>query len=260
MAKSNAGLVSYCEKALSEKWYYGWGAYGQKATSALVDSLVSQYPAMNTQWKSYMLKAVTAGTKLCDCYGLVKGYLFTDGTGTMKYSAAYDINSATAYSRAKEKGPLSTMPETPGLILHMDGHVGVYAGNGRFIECAGGGVGMRAGRIENKKIASGSPFAHWFKDMNIDYSAPVAQPVSTAPIVIAAPEAPKISVTELPIVIGSKEVSVRGILHEGFNYVNLREFASAVGLTVESDPYENVPIVSQDVSIGGGAGADEDGY
>lgn len=171
MQHSNTGLAAHAEKALREKWYYGWGAYGQKATNALVTSLVSQYPSMNTQWKSYMQKAVTAGTRLCDCYGLVKSYLWwVDDNANPKYIGVHDTNTAGAYSKATEKGTLATLPEIPGVILYMPGHVGVYCGKGRFIELQGGGVGAFEGKITNGKITKGSKFTHWFKDINIDYT------------------------------------------------------------------------------------------
>jgi hypothetical protein len=223
MAKTNLGLVAYCEKALSEKWHYAWGSYGQKATAALVDSLVKQYPSMNTKWKDYMLKAVAAGTRLSDCYGLVKGYLFQQADGSVKYDAAKDINSGSAYSKAKEKGELASIPEIPGLILHMQGHAGVYCGGGRFIECVGGGTGIRAGKISGGKIASGSLFTSWFKDASISYEAASAEKPEAAygPLVIKAAE-PQIEPRDLPVIFENKEYSVKAVTIDGYNYAQLR--------------------------------------
>jgi hypothetical protein len=100
----------------------------------------------------------------------VKSYLWWNN-GNVRYSPSEDRNQETAYRAAKEKGPLSTMPEIPGLILWMKGHAGVYIGNGEFIECAGAPTGMRKGIINSGRVVSGSRFTHWFKDTNIQYPA-----------------------------------------------------------------------------------------
>ncbi|MDR1538313.1 MAG: hypothetical protein LBU32_10020 [Clostridiales bacterium] len=77
---------------------------------------------MNAKWKDYMAKAVSAGARLADCYGLVKGYLFQQEDGTLKYNSAMDMNSAMAYAKAKSKGAIAAIPEMPGLILYTAFH------------------------------------------------------------------------------------------------------------------------------------------
>jgi cell wall-associated NlpC family hydrolase len=168
MKYTNTALVAHCKKALAEGWFYLWGSFAQIATKAVIDNNIRQYPD-NARWRSYASKAI-GKTRVCDCYGLVKSFLWWTGDkSNPKYNAVQDINTLGAYNRAREKGILRTMPETPGLILYTPGHVGVYIGDGEFIECVGGGVGMRRGTIENGAITSGSRFTHWFKDTNITY-------------------------------------------------------------------------------------------
>jgi len=170
--KTNIELVKHAEFALSEKWYYLWGAYGQKATQTVIDNNIKQYP-VNEQQRGYVSAAI-GKNRVCDCYGLVKSCLWwADNNSNPKYNSAQDRNTLGAYNIAKEKGALSNLPEIPGLILYMTGHVGVYCGNGRFIECAGGGKGVIEGKIANGKITKGSKFTHWFKDININYDIPV---------------------------------------------------------------------------------------
>jgi len=166
--KTNIELVKHAEFALSEKWFYLWGAYGQKATQSLIDSNIKQYPD-NEKWRAYVSQAI-GKNRVCDCYGLVKSCLWwTDDKSNPKYGAAQDKNTLGAYNIAKEKGALATMPELPGVILYMPGHVGVYCGNGRFIECAGSGKGVVVGAISGGKVTKGSKFSHWFKDVNVAY-------------------------------------------------------------------------------------------
>ena len=176
---TNSGLVQHSQRALMEKWYYGWGAYGKKATKELIDSLIKQYPS-NAIWRSYMMGAV-GKTRLCDCYGLVKSYLWWQGDDKDPiYNPIQDRSSTTAYNASKEKGKIDAMPEIPGLVLYMPGHAGVYVGSGNFIEMMGDGKGASAGIIRNGAVSSGSKFTHWFKDSFITYSTPnVEQSTST---------------------------------------------------------------------------------
>jgi len=168
MSKTNIGLTEHAEKALKEAWYYLWGAYGQIASQPVLSNNIRQYSS-NETWRNYAEGAI-GKTRFCDCYGLLKSYLWwVDDNSNPIYVAAQDLNTSMAYNAAREKGTLSTLPEIPGIILYMTGHVGIYCGGGRFIECMGGGVGMYEGRIENTKIVKGSRFTNWFKDIHIEY-------------------------------------------------------------------------------------------
>lgn len=170
MSKTNLELVQHCEKALKEKWYYLWGSYAQLSTQNTINSLLKQWPT-NEKYRAEFEKTI-GKTRLCDCYGLVKSFLWWTGDKTdPKVIASQDVNTASAFSKAKEKGALSTLPEIPGIILWMEGHVGVYMGNGRFIECCFSARGMQEGTISNGKITKGNKFTHWFKDINIEYEA-----------------------------------------------------------------------------------------
>ena len=188
MAFTNSGLAEQAKKALSEGWHYGWGDFGRKATAANISALVSLYPSINAQWKNYMSQAI-GKTRLCDCYGIVKSYLWWQGDDKdPKYNAAQDRNTNMAYDAAKEKGTLSNMPEIPGLILYKPGHVGVYTGSGEFIELRGDGTGAVKGTVKNGVITSGSKFTHWFKDTFITYEAvqPAVTPESVVNRLVAA--------------------------------------------------------------------------
>ena len=193
-----------------------------------------------------MTKAVKNNNKLCDCYGLVKGFLFSDETGKMAYKSKYDVNTAGAYHKAKEKGLLSTLPEIPGIILYMSGHVGVYIGNGEFIECMGGGVGMFKGKIENGKIIKGSKFTNWFKDISIEYIENTQEIVEITPLNLNTEE--QISEDKkdkVILIINNEEKSIKGFLIDEYNYVNLREVANALGYEIDYDPFEKVPILTK---------------
>ena len=51
-----------------------------------------------------------------------------------------DIGANQMYYNAKESGPISTIPDIPGLAVWHEGHIGVYIGNGQVIEAMGQGM------------------------------------------------------------------------------------------------------------------------
>ncbi len=78
--------------------------------------------------------------------GLVKSYYF-GGIGTAKNAPGYkgnlDYGVGAMYKAAEYKGGIADMPDKEGvLVMTKDfGHVGVYIGNGRVVECTLSGFG-----------------------------------------------------------------------------------------------------------------------
>lgn len=168
--KNNIKLVKYAKKAYADNYGYCLGTFGQTLTPNLLNQKMAQgngVGAYNTRNKAYLSKFI--GKTVSDCYGIVKGFVWQDREGNVRYNGSQDRNANTAYNNAREKGPISTIPEIPGLVLWMNGHAGVYVGNGEFIECAGAPKGMQKGKIVNGKVTQGNKFTHWFKDTYITY-------------------------------------------------------------------------------------------
>ena len=184
---TNTGLVAFAHKALAENWGYCLGSFGNILTDAFLNQKLAQgggVGAYNTKHKAYLARY--RNKRVSDCYGLVKAYVWWTGERTQpKYIPSQDRNQEGAYRAAREKGPLSNMPEIPGLVLWMRGHAGIYIGNGEFIECAGAPKGMVRGRITNGRVVKGSPFTHWFKDTYITYAPAVVSMGSKGPAVSA---------------------------------------------------------------------------
>lgn len=158
------GLVSYCENALKLKTRYAWGGIFRIATVPYIAQLSSMYPGKYTKSRLSLLANEVAQAYLCDCAGLIKSY-YWGGVGSPNYNANTDYNTNGFYSAAADKGPISTLPETPGVVLYMDGHVGVYIGNGSAIECTLGAYGD--GVV--KTSVSGRGWTHWLKIPMIEY-------------------------------------------------------------------------------------------
>lgn len=173
-AKTAAGLVKHVKQCLEDEWGYVYGALGQTCTESLLDQCARMYPANNLAGGP-MREAGEKwlGRKVADCSGMIKAYLMSDYTGgPIKYSA--EIDSSVHYNKAKEKGPISTIPDIPGIIVYMPGHVGVYIGNGEVIESAGTLYGVKKSTVK-KSYVSG-PWTHWYKCPGIEYSGEIEQP------------------------------------------------------------------------------------
>ena len=74
-----------------------------------------------------------------------------------------DIGADQMYRTAAEKGPISTMPEIPGLAVWHQGHIGIYIGNGYAIEA----MGTRYGVVKTQVAARS--WTHWLKIPYINY-------------------------------------------------------------------------------------------
>jgi hypothetical protein len=67
---------------------------------------------------------------------------------------------------------VDNMPDTPGLGVWHDGHVGIYVGNGEVIEA----MGTQSGVV--KTTLPSARWTAWFKIPWLDYTAP-ATPIPT---------------------------------------------------------------------------------
>ena len=67
------------------------------------------------------------------------------------------------FANAPQKGPISSLPETPGLGLYMPGLVAVYVGGGMCICALNEDVGV------TKMSVSAMPWSAWFEIPGVDY-------------------------------------------------------------------------------------------
>lgn len=153
--KTNRGLVEYCRRQLGNP--YWWGCYGEFSNQDLYDKKKKKFgdiynrtdPPYNQQF----------GHKVHDCCGLIKGYMWSrnpdDPNPVYGSNGFKDATSDGLLARSTRKGPISTIPEVPGIAVYMDGHVGVYIGHGRVIEAKGHAYGV----VET--ALSGRGWTHW---------------------------------------------------------------------------------------------------
>ena len=84
------------------------------------------------------------------------------------------MNANNMFYNASESGPIDTIPEIPGLGVWLDGHIGVYIGNGEVIEAAGTGTGVIRTQLARRN------FTHWLKIAYIEYDERVPLPATRA--------------------------------------------------------------------------------
>lgn len=163
--KNNLDLVKWAEMAYDNKWGYVWGSHGNVLTANELKRLEKTFGSHVTDKEEY-IKSHWLGRRTSDCVGLIKGYGWYDETsGTIKYGAngMKDVTADGMFNAAVEKGPISTMPDIPGIAVWHQGHIGVYIGNGYVIHAANTYDGV----IKTPITSSG--WTHWLKVPYINY-------------------------------------------------------------------------------------------
>lgn len=138
MAYTNTGLVEYAKKclALGNNSVYVYGSFGNKLTTSFCDAKYKQYPNINTSARTSAYKKLCDGQHIgFDCVGLIKSY-YWGGYPSPKYSSNSDESANSMYTHAKVKGKISTLDKNRiGVLVGMNGHIGIYIGNSEVIEC-----------------------------------------------------------------------------------------------------------------------------
>ena len=163
--KNNLDLVKWAQMAYDNKWGYVWGSHGNVLTANELKRLEKTFGSHVTDKEEY-IKSHWFGRRTSDCVGLIKGYGWYDETsGTIKYGTneMKDVTADGMFNAAVEKGPISTMPDIPGIAVWHQGHIGVYIGNGYVIHAANTYDGV----IKTSITSSG--WTHWLKVPYINY-------------------------------------------------------------------------------------------
>ena len=165
MAKTNFGLVDWAKKWLGMPYWYGCVCY--KCTQDLLTRKTRQYPKHYAEGRKARYESdIAAGKWASDCIGLAKGYMWWDSTkGGVRYAVneCPDMSANGMLEKATVKGDIKNLPETPGLMLWMDGHAGVYIGGGWAIEERGFGYGCVKTRVADR------PWKKWYKLPGLTY-------------------------------------------------------------------------------------------
>lgn|GEM_PF-2495681 len=156
--KTNIGLANFAWNALDCQSGYVFGAVGQTVTPAFLQQQARRFTGnsranlvgseLNSIDREY------GGHPAFDCIGLIKAYSWIDEK-TGEISSAHknampDCSSNGILAAAPSYGSIALMPEIPGLAVQMDGHIGVYVGNGEVIEAQGNQAGVKKTKLRGR--------------------------------------------------------------------------------------------------------------
>lgn len=163
--KNNIDLAEWAKQAYAKKWGYVYGTYGEVLTESILTIKISQFPEQVGD-NAELIRRHWLGGRTADCIGLIKGYAwFNCDTGQIEYrsNGVRDTGSDPMLDMATEEGTIDTMPDIPGIAVWMDGHIGIYVGDGQTIHAANTELGV----IMTPLAQSG--WTHWLKIPYISY-------------------------------------------------------------------------------------------
>ncbi|MEA4833430.1 MAG: hypothetical protein VB118_12545 [Oscillospiraceae bacterium] len=162
MTKTSKGLVEYCKAQLGRPYWYG--GFGQLGNVSDLEWYANAYPAYWSAERVDKAKENHIGQKVHDCVGLIKGYLWSaDNNSPAKYREDQDVSANGMRMKCIEKGDIANIPEIPGVLVFLPGHVGVYIGGGEVIEARGFNYGVVKTKLDER------PWKWWGKCPWIDY-------------------------------------------------------------------------------------------
>lgn len=130
------------EIATKYKTVYMWGTFGHKVTDAIIESKARQYPTRYSESRQAALKKLVGkGYWAFDCVGLIKGILWgwkgddskSQGGAKYKSNLVPDYSANTMFKQCTEKSADFTDVEV-GEAVWLDGHIGIYIGDGLAVE------------------------------------------------------------------------------------------------------------------------------
>lgn len=170
------GLVEYAKTHLHTPHIYLWDGVGEYITDEVLDRLIAKYPDWYTPERIAVRRSlVDRNIRGWDCIGLIISYKWGDyhqGKPEL-YNAEEHWGTGQLFRQeGLVKGEIGTLPERPGLVVYMQGHVGVYIGGGQVIECTCKNVKTwdyeLLGGIHQTSL-SDRPWTHWLEFPGIRY-------------------------------------------------------------------------------------------
>lgn len=181
-------FLEMINKALNSNTVYCSGGFGFPITEEIIKSKTNQFSYSIT--KQNQLKQLIGKNYFgFDCVNLIKAVLWgwngdsskTYGGAVYKSNGVPDVNDSGLFKLCKE---ISTdfSKIVKGAIVWMDGHVGVYIGNGQVIEATAKWTGnVLVSSLGNLGYSSDKTrvWAKWGKLPYVDYSENINKPTST---------------------------------------------------------------------------------
>jgi len=164
--KNSTDLVIWARQAYKNNWGYVYGTYGNILSEDLLLDRANIFGTHVTDFEDF-IRENWMKRRTADCVGLIKGYGWYDastGDIVIGTNGMADVTANGMYEAATVKGTIDTMPDTPGLAVWQDGHIGIYVGNGEVIEA----MGTKQGVV--KTMLSHGAWTHWLEIPYISYA------------------------------------------------------------------------------------------
>lgn len=139
---NNYQFVSELKSIANKKTLYVMGCFGAPLTSANKVRYTNNHSYNRQSSRSAMIKSASSDTFGFDCVGLIKGVLWgwngsNELYGGAKYSSngVPDINADTMIACCEDVSTDFSAIEI-GEAVWIPGHIGVYIGDGKVVECS----------------------------------------------------------------------------------------------------------------------------
>ena len=147
---TNQDFVKTLKDIAASKTVYMWGTFGSPVTETIIHQKVAQYPNRYSSGRqSHLHSLIGKGYFAFDCVGLIKGVLWgwNGDIGKSNGGAVYTSNgvpdtTASGIMNACKNVSTNISADMPvGSALYATDHIGIYAGDGKVIECTLGDLG-----------------------------------------------------------------------------------------------------------------------
>jgi hypothetical protein len=139
--KSDA-FVERAKIIAAAKTVYLWGTFGAPLTNSLIFNKSKQYPSWYSLQRQARFKSLVGKNYFAfDCVGLIKAILWgwvgnAESYGGAKYTANQvpDIDANVMIKMCTHVS-MEFDNIIPGEVVWMKGHIGIYIGEGKVVEC-----------------------------------------------------------------------------------------------------------------------------